>query len=374
MKTTFTNRASVQSARRWLARVQFRILGTLAVAWVAASCTAASAEGTPPTAGELLEKFAATQDQQRSFILKCEDTIESTGTGRDEPFRLREVREVRTDGERCYIHTSESRGNDGIPNSPLWRLWDGKRMFTYGHSSRPEHDYLIIDRISPQQANLEGQAYDHVPARGFLGQDKERVDVILGQARKTSVRPRTERVGESDCWVIDGVTPRGRYALWIDLARGYHLAKAEVRRKPGDRDRDHLFPKNASEQAAVVNVRFERVAGSWVPTESEATFETRNPEGWFRSKTRHRVTEIVLQPDHEKRASFALMPIRDGAKVVIAGAAKTPAGRWRDGAIIDAQGNRVDLARLGYEPLPVPRKVRESAGACEKADQEKDGP
>ena len=34
------------------------------------------------TAEELLQKFAATQEGQKSFVLKCEDNVESTGTGR----------------------------------------------------------------------------------------------------------------------------------------------------------------------------------------------------------------------------------------------------------------------------------------------------
>jgi hypothetical protein len=374
MKTSGSHRSHRRSPQGWLARRPHTFLLAIASASLAASPLGCAAEAPPPAPGELLQRFAATQDKQRSFILKCEDTVESIGTGRDEPFRLREVREVRTDGARCYIHTAESQGNDNLPNLPLWRLWDGQRMFTYSHSNRPEHDYLIIDRISPREANLEGQAYDHGPARGFLGQDKERVDVILRQASKTSVRRRPERVGDSDCWVIDGVTSRGHYTLWIDPQHGYNLAKAEVRRKPGDRDRGHLFPKDSSEQASVLNVRFEQIAGAWVPTESEAVFETRSPGGWFRATTRHRIRDIVLQPDHQARDSFALMPIRNGAKVVIAGAAKTPAGRWRDGVILDAQGTRVDLARLGYEPLPVPRKAGENAGGRAKASQGMDEP
>lgn len=331
-----------------------RVMSVLPCCWLLAFSPCHTSEAKAPAAEELLRNFAASQDQQRSFILKCEATVESTRSGRDAPFRLREVREVRTDGERCYVHTSESRGNDGLPNLPVWRLWDGRRMFTYSHSTRPEHDYLMIDRISPQRANLGAQAYDRGPSRGYLGQDQERVDAILRQATKIFVRPRPERMGNSDCWVVEGVTPRGKYTLWIDPQHGYHLAKAEVTRQPGDRDRDHWFPKDASEQAGVVNVRFEQIAGLWVPMESESTFQTRNPDGWLQSKARHRITEIILQPDHSARRSFALMPIRNGAKVVIEGAPKTPAGRWHDGGIVDGQGNRVDLVRLGYDPLPVP--------------------
>jgi hypothetical protein len=42
--------------------------------------------------------------------------------------------------------------------------------------------------------------------------------------------------------------------------------------------------------------------------------------------------------------------------------------------ILDAQGTRVDLARLGYEPLPVPRKAGENAGGRAKASQGMDEP
>jgi hypothetical protein len=45
-------------------------------------------------------------------------------------------------------------------------------MFTYSHSNRPENDYLIIDKISPQKANLESQGYDQGPARDFSARTK----------------------------------------------------------------------------------------------------------------------------------------------------------------------------------------------------------
>jgi len=332
-----------------------------AVANFAASCLAASGEGRPPTAGEVLQRFADTQDQQRSFILKCEDTVESTGTGRSTPFRIREVREVRTDGERCYIHTSESEGNNGFPNLPLWRLWDGRQMLTYSHARQPQNDYLIIDKISVSKANLEGQGYDHNPSRGYLGQDKERMDAILRHASKISVRLQTERVGNSDCWVIDAVAPQGKYTVWVDPQHGYNLAKAEVHKGEGDRERDTVLPKNTTVRSSVVNVRFSSVAGTWVPMEAQSTLEWRTPEGWSLAKTTHKITEITLNPDHQKARSFALMPIRNGAQVVIAGAPQTPAGRWIDGEIIDTDGNRVDVTRLGYGPLPDPTKRNNNA-------------
>ena len=356
MKTTFPRRSPLQYPRGGLTRSHLRTAVALAAAELAVWCLAASGEGRPPTAGELLQQFAATQDQQRSFILKCEDTVESTGTGRAEPFRLREVREVRTDGERCYIHTSESQGNDGFPNLPVWRLWDGNRMFTYSHGNRPESDYLIMDRISPQKANLEAQAYDQGPGRGYLCQDKERMEVILRQATKISVRERTARVGDWDCWVIDAVVPRGKYTLWIDPQHGYHLAKAEVEKKGGDRHHDTFLPKDTSIRASVVNARFSRFDALWVPVESQSTWEVRSPESWFVSKASHKITEFTANPDHQKLGSFELMPIRNGAQVAIPGAPKTPAGRWRDGRIIDAQGRQVDLSQFGYETLPIQPK------------------
>ncbi len=335
----------------------------LAMLLIAASCSfvalclCAADEPGPPAAEELLHRFAATQEKQKSFILRCEDKVESTGTGRSMPFLLREVREVRTDGERCYIYTSESQGNDGLPNFPMWRLWDGRRMFTYTHASHPEDDYLIIDKISVSQANLEAQGYDHGPSRGYLSQDKERVDVILRQASKMAVRPRTERIGDSDCWVIDAATPRGKYTLWIDPQHGYHLAKAEVEKKQGDRDT--RLPKNTSMRSSVVNARFLRVEELWVPVESQGNFEVRTPGNWFLAKTQHHINEIMLNPDHQN--SFALMAIRNGTKVVIAGAPRTPAGHWRDGQIIDLEGKPVDLARFGYAPLPDSGKRGENA-------------
>ena len=336
-------------------------VGVLASCCLLAFCGRGADEAVPPTPSELLGRFAATQEKQSSFVLKCEDKVESIGTGRAAAFLLQEAREVRTDGQRCYIHTLESQGSDGIPNLPMWRLWDGRRMFTYSHSTRPEDDYLIIDRISVREANLESQGYDQGPSRGYLAQDKERVDVILLQASKSSVRRKTERVGDSDWWVLDATTPRGKYVLWLDPRHGDNLAKAEVEKMAGDRDRDTILPKKTFIRASVVNARFATVNGVWVPIEAQSTFEIRGPEQWFRAKTSHRITEFLVSPDHRKLDSFRLMSIRNGAQVVISGAPKTPAGRWRDGRIIDAQGNSVELTGFGYDPLPESSKGGEKA-------------
>ncbi len=176
------------------------------------------------------------------------------------------------------------------------------------------------------------------------------MDVILRQASNISVRPRTERVGDSECWVIDAVTPRGGYTLWIDPPHGHNLAKAEVKKKQGDFDRDSLVPKNTSIHSSVLNARFSLVDGLWVPVEAQSTLEVGAPEGRFLAKTWHKINGISLNPDHQN--SFALMVIRNGAKVVVAGAPRTPRGHWRDGQIIDFQGNTVDLAQFGYAPLP----------------------
>ncbi len=331
--------------------------------WLTAMWACAAGEPAPPTANVLLQWFAATQEKQKSFVLKCEDKVESSGNGRSTPFLLREVREVRSDGQRCYIHTSESQGNDGIPNLPLWRLWDGRRMFTYSHARQPENDYLIIDKISVSKANLEAQGYDQGPSRGYLGQDKERVDSILRQASKISVRPRMERANDSDCWVIDAVATHGKYTLWIDPGHGYNLARAEVVKSQGDRDGDTVLPKNTSIQSSVVNARFLCFDQTWVPAESRSAFAARSPESWFLAKTSHKITEFTVNPDHPKLGSFRLMPIRNGAQVVISGAPKTPAGRWRDGEIFDSEGKPVDLAKSGYEPFSDLEKVRGNSAA-----------
>ena len=59
-------------------------------------------------------------------------------------------------------------------------------------------------------------------------------DLILKNAHKISVQDKTDIVGEVECYVINALTKRGKYIIWIAPKYGYNIAKAEVRRSAGD--------------------------------------------------------------------------------------------------------------------------------------------
>jgi len=62
----------------------------------------------------------------------------------------------------------------------------------------------------------------------FLGGDLEPLDVILKKSSNIELFPDMEKVNGFDYYVIEAVTPHGKYKLWIDPEHGYNVAKAET--------------------------------------------------------------------------------------------------------------------------------------------------
>jgi hypothetical protein len=127
-----------------------------------------------------------------------------------------------------------------------------------------------------------------------------------------TVRRNTERVGDSDCYVIEAKTNRGKYAVWIDPEHGYNIAKAETSksgknlnfRKPLDQC-IAMGLRFASTRNTIGDVRFQKIGDLWVPVQATLRNVTLFSDGSKSVSTqRYRRTEVVVNPDHDVLGSF----------------------------------------------------------------------
>ncbi|MHC4483470.1 MAG: hypothetical protein ACYSW4_07980, partial [Planctomycetota bacterium] len=211
-------------------------------------CSAKTARGTAkdkhPSVAELLDKYAATQDKLRSFIVKTETTGQwmNTAMNKGRKTYSKIGSELRYDGDRAYILFYMWSGLS-IPKvvplkekaSYISNLWDGSRFLSYARDERNDLGSVIID-AGPNAKNqriIHNSAESHV--MGFFYGDQERIDSTLRLADSASVRRKMEKVQGAKFYVIEAMIPgRGKYTLWIDPEHGYNIAKAIVKKKEND--------------------------------------------------------------------------------------------------------------------------------------------
>jgi hypothetical protein len=274
-----------------------------------------------PTAIELLDKYAQTQDKLQSFIIKSTVSLKKERKpGKAGKALLKN--ELRFDGERLCLRSHwsnikgsfyQSRTYDGY-NYIVFR--GGKFWMRRGDDApRAAHASIRIGR--GDDARRDAHAAIVIGCCGeevrgyFYGDtlhDAKRVDSVLRKAKTISVRDKLERVGRSRCYVIEAVSNRGKYTLWIDPEHGYNIAKAEVFRGP--RECVATIGKRAkgmtqSVYGSIRNVRFKKIKDVWVPMEADTERRSENTAGSVLiQKAHHKRSEVILNPDHEALRSF----------------------------------------------------------------------
>jgi hypothetical protein len=314
-------------------------------ALILTSATALAAETNPPplTASELLDKFVKAQDQITSFIAKGEES-NTGGAGFHVDYRSRF--EMRFDGRRVSDRTW-SWGK--VTPERQWSREDpwylshlrgvGDRQYEYQHASKTDlgHVYATKPRRSPGPDCV-------TPLNLFyLWNDSDRVDASMREAGPAlRLREKMESAGwvPSPCYVLEARTSRGRYTLWLDPAHGYQMAKAEFRQSPGDLVGTNRLKGNVL--SLVRRVRFEQVAGIWVPMEAEKFSHHDAAAGGGTSEWHYKLTEFILNPDHDHLGSFVPDDVREGAMVSYMTASGGMAhGVWRKGQIVGTDGSLI---------------------------------
>jgi len=329
-----------------------------------------------PSAMELLDKYAQTQNKLLNYSLKWDEDIDfkaslsgqwksSSGT------RIKHnSHQIRTDGCRFYAERDMSGqvfAGSGVfakddPTHAMW-VWDGVYYWAYNigpKSCRKPGKPGFYGEVSVQKGTTEKNIYNTINyeggdkyLKGFAFVGIGRIDKVLKDSEKLSVRKEMVKVNGAKCYVIYGVIKHGRLMLYIDPRHGYNIAKAEITKRQGDirlGTIDKTMPGGDSSRTILENVRFEKIGNTWFPMEADTVAIVNYANGdYTKTKTHHKRTELILSPDHEALGSF-VPDIPNGANVSIVGLdRKSGKYTWRDGAVVDEDGNKVDLKKIGKE-------------------------
>lgn len=313
-------------------------------------------EPNQPSAQELLKKYAQTQDSIRSFILKEESVSEADGTyfnGKPIYMKNFDSIETRFDGSR-FSRRAYSWGTNILKEGVIKKedayyrssLYDGKDFYNYSRSSpnMKTNGYPgILDIVVDKKVD-EKVIHEFVPgitSNGYMGNNNERVDSFLSKEKKVAVREKQERIGGSDCFVIDAQTSYGKYIIWIDPTHGYNIAQSEIQRKEGDVDGTghYRLAKGMWERTYLYNVRFEKINNIWVPVENDSTSSgNMPPTGPGKVVSHYKIAEMKINPSSEALGLFKPDDVLDGSSVRFMNALNMKGIRWMGGKAIDRSG------------------------------------
>jgi len=343
------------------------LIATLICAVVVPVCSAGAARSKAkpkhPTALELLDRYTATRNKFRSFISKAEETVKWHAFVRSRPYIKKGVEyyshqkvELRSDGNK-FFHFSKTwgyalgRGPVSEENSSYsHKLWDGESAYQYDYSpatprgSKMENGSLIVKR--KKDLSVPGHSLSNSspggPLRGGFYGSNERIDIELKQRSDTmSVQPKMEEVNGSKCYVINAKAKGCEYKIWIDPGHDYHMAKAIIKRdwvSAGRPERYKNPPPRGNNSLYLKNVQFKKYDGVWVPIECDHGFHFRTADGGYeKNDYHHRITEFVINPDHDALGSFECDFVRNGARVYVSGIHGITY-TWQDGQVVDENG------------------------------------
>ena len=324
-----------------------------------------------PTAFELLDKYAETQDKLKSFILKSEDEFTAEYDLRFVPNRSGRRKgaggylgEVRSDGTRHYrseklwekrrAHVPATKS--AAQSDPRYKsyLWDGKRVFQYQRSNKTAaNDRLFLTPEAHEEARGE-HIISTNRSRVLLGYFADtfdrapynfrRIDNELKQAAQLEVLQATEPVRGSQCYVIVAQTAESRYKLRIDPQHSFHIARAEITR--GGRGVKFGNREEISLHTYLKNVRFQKFGNVWMPVEADWGYQKKFINNCFsRADYHHEIVEFTLSPDHKLLHSFETDEIRNGTNTHLIGVPGI-LYTWQDGKVVDKDGREVDVDKL----------------------------
>lgn len=306
-----------------------------------------------PSAQEVLDKFAETQDGFRSFIAKTEtDVVKTSRKVWPKGIGYSKSQEFRFDGRRVAVRDSMvgqvgrdleySKDNPGYSSN----LWDGQTYYRYCVGAKKDDGVLVLTRPrKPRGASFADDYFTNYTgsvAMGYLPGKPVRIDKVLGSAKSLAIRNRMERVGDSMCYVLEGRTTYGYYKVWFDPSRDYNIAKAIHLQGPGDKtiSAGYVLQEKERRQTVVENVRYKKAGGKWFPVEADCERRFKYANGsTARSAYHFKVTEIVLNPDHEALKSFVPDDIPDGTMAVDADRTSVEY-EWQNGEMVEVKRQR----------------------------------
>jgi len=333
----------------------------------------------PADAGEVLERYAATQDRiYASFHINFNEVERLAWSGQPSKTVHRSV-EIWYDGSRHRM-LRQMWGNT-VPDPQVfvpkddhqWTcwLWDGTLYYIYGQGHKTYWTDYWLQRGKPERTrgafrtmsicrddgHLErsiahcksGRATDGSDSavRGYIASSDQRMDVILRRAHAISLRDDTEIVGGSACYILDAGTDCGEWNVWFDPAHGYNVARMHCKRGPGHLYYENPLQNGESWESLVENVRFKEFNGVWSPVEADVALRHDKVDGtWSESHSHYERTLVALNPTFPE-GTFA-PDMSNGALARVdwlhpGMQAHRTGCTWQNGQVLDPQGRAIKL-------------------------------
>ncbi|NLH17099.1 MAG: hypothetical protein GX455_11015 [Phycisphaerae bacterium] len=281
----------------------------------------------PPTATEILDHYAATQDKLKSFIIR-EETI---------PIEIRstsqrsQIHYLKGDGKPTAIIESRSDGQRAKWYNRMWghiglrrentppeeaatnlHLWDGKTSYQFDSTLKPGHRGILwVNPGKKQFDEIRGCLWGF-----FYCDNQKRVDTILRGVEKLTVAKQPTQINGGTCWLLETQCKCGRYQIWFDADHDWQIARAYMQKKPGDLWNGGTMPPDSLIYYAQQDIQFKQVDGIWIPVEVQERVVHNNGKGEkYESREKIRRTEVIMNPDHDKLKSFEPTEVLDGATI-----------------------------------------------------------
>ena len=191
-----------------------------------------------PAVSELLDKYTKALDSTESFIATCESVEEYSLYIPENPVKMTGAKlfrreHTRSDGRRFYLQEYKwgdlnSKTRNLLEENPHYICRVSNEKMSYQNTrllNEPRSKGGASRFEGTEKAVLSLNTDSHI--LGFIG-SHERLDAVLRESEQILVRPATETINGSDCYVIDAQTKYGKYSLWLDPEHGYHPIKINM--------------------------------------------------------------------------------------------------------------------------------------------------
>lgn len=302
----------------------------ICIMFIALECWACA--GTP-SISSLLDKYTQALDSTQSFVSswnsseKWSQSVPSLGLRANNTKVFREG-EYRTDNkgrsyERSY-RWGQIGGSFASREQAHYLMWIIGEGFMYRHD-RPLGQTKYRGYLNYRKKGTPGwdtpdrKTWGYFDGTltnslflGYIG-TRARLDGILRNARRISMRPKPEMIRGSRCYVIHAQTKYGDFRVWLDSGHGFHPARIQALVGIGDDignpGSPHIITRKEgiTREYTLDNVRFEKVDGVWTPMEADRNghIVLGSENGFSDIKVHFKRKKILLNPDHDELGSFA---------------------------------------------------------------------
>jgi len=325
--------------------------------------TAVRSASAEPTAQDILAKYLATKKTLSRVAVRGTTTECYTDTKMAGERAIRQIWRFLADGDRFEMTTelwflgSRDKEATGPAETTNKMLWDGKTWYDMVESSPPDLKNCSV-WVSDDKSQATG--YLNVgdmfaPMWGRLLGDNGPIEDVVKNASAVMLRPRREKIGQSDCYVIDVKGPRGSHTIWFDPNHGYNIRRAryvktgkdlwfgvtvDEKGQETDAPLAHDVPRPPAGGRVKCSFEYEatefiRTGDTWAPRMGKWEMDILHQDGrLLTNRAQVERTEVIVNPDFAAMDRAFKPRIRNGTRVY-RGENPNITRYWIDGEILE---------------------------------------